>query len=175
MMIVSTMGNEIFKALSSSTRVKILKELAGRELHVSGVARKLGLSVPVVARHVRVLEEAGLVRKRVVGNVYLLSSVGVNVEEAFEPLGDEAVVSIQKRESLFDALRQIPGMEITQVGDVQYITSINGERGYFIYEVDGRAPDVPIDQYRPQRTVRLQVKKLVSVRKKTVEVRVGRK
>ncbi len=168
------MGNDVFKALSSPTRVRILKELAGRELHVSEVARRLKLSVPVVARHVRVLEGAGLVRKRVVGNLYLLSSVGVNVEEALDPLGEEARVSIGERESLFDALRQVPGVEITRVGDVQYITSINGERGYFIYEVDGKAPGVPIDQYRPGRTVRLQVKRLVPVRKKTVEVQVQR-
>lgn len=167
-------GNDVFKALGSRTRVEILKLLAGGELHVSEVARRLGLSVPVVARHVQILEAAGLVKKRVVGNLYLLSSVGLDVEEALAPLGDEAVVSIRKRDSLFDALRQIPGVEITRVGDAQYITSINGEQGFFIYEVDGKTPGVPIDQYRPGKTVRLQVKKLVPVRKKTIEVRIHR-
>ena len=166
------MGNDVFRALGSQTRVKILRLLAGGELHVSEVARRLGLSVPVTARHVKVLEEAGLVRKRVVGNLYLLSSVGINIEDALAPLEDEAVVSIRKKESLFDALRQVPGVTITRVGDAQYITSINGEQGYFIYEVDGKAPPVPIDQYKPGRTIRLQVKKLVPVRKKTIEVRV---
>jgi DNA-binding transcriptional ArsR family regulator len=166
------MGNDVFRALGSQTRVSILKLLAGGELHVSEVARRLDLSVPVVARHVKVLEEAGLVRKRVVGNLYLLSSVGINIEEALAPLRDKAVVTIKKKESLFDALRQVPGVEITSVGDSQYITSINGERGYFIYEVDGKAPSVPIDQYHPAKTIRLQVKKLVPVSKKMIHVRI---
>lgn len=171
--IVIKMGNnKIFKALSSNTRIQIIRSLIGKEIHLSGLARELGLSVPVVSRHVKLLENAGLLQKRIVGNVYLLSSTIGNLEEALIPFIEESAVRIKKQESLFDALKQIPGIEIQKVGDTQYITSINGERGYYIYEVDGVSPKVPIDQYTPRKNVTLHVKKIVPVEKKRIEVRI---
>lgn len=165
-------NNKIFKALSSDTRLQIIKALIGRELHLSGLARELGLSVPVISRHVKLLEDVGLIQKRIVGNVYLLSSTIGNLEEALVPFIEESAITIKKQESLFDALKQIPGIEIQKVGDTQYITSINGERGYYIYEVDGITPTIPIDQYTPGKNVTLHVKKIVPVEKKKIKVRI---
>jgi DNA-binding transcriptional ArsR family regulator len=171
--IVIKMGNnKIFKALSSSTRIQIIKVLVGRELHVSGLARELGISVPVISRHVKLLEDAGLLQKRIVGNVYLLSSTIGSLEEALTPFIDESTITIKKQNSLFDALKQIPGIEIQKVGDTQYITSINGERGYYIYEVDGIPPTIPIDKYTPTKNVTLHLKKIVPVDKKKIKVRI---
>jgi DNA-binding transcriptional ArsR family regulator len=171
--IVIKMGNnKIFKALSSSTRIQIMKALIGRELHVSGLARELGISVPVISRHVKLLEDAGLLQKRVVGNVYLLSSAIGSLEEALTPFIDESTITIKKQNSLFDALKQIPGIEIQKVGDTQYITSINGERGYYIYEVDGIPPTIPIDKYTPTKNVTLHLKKIVPVDKKKITIHV---
>jgi len=174
--IVIKMGNnKIFKALSSGTRIQIMKALIGRELHVSGLARELGISVPVISRHVKLLEGAGLLRKRIVGNVYLISSTIVNLEEALTPFIEESAITIKKHESLFDALKQIPGIEIQKVGDTQYITSINGERGYYIYEVDGIPPSIPIDKYTPAKNVTLHLKKIVPVDKKKITIHVQQK
>lgn len=171
--IVIKMGNnKIFKALSSSTRIQIIKVLIGRELHVSGLARELGISVPVISRHVKLLEDAGLLHKRIVGNVYLLSSTIGRLEEALTPFIDESTITIKKQNSLFDALKQIPGIEIQKVGDTQYITSINGEHGYYIYEVDGIPPSIPIDKYKPTKNVTLHLKKIVPVDKKKIKVRI---
>jgi len=170
------MGNtKLFKALSSGTRIEIIKALIGRELHVSGLARELNISVPVISRHIKVLENAGLIKKRIVGNMYLLSSTIGNLEEALEPFIEESSVEIKKNESLFDALKQIPGIEIQRMGDNQYITSINGERGYYIYEVDDVPPKIPIDKYAPKKNVTLQLKKLVPVNKKKIIVKILRK
>ncbi len=172
-MIVIKMGNnKIFKALSSSTRIQIMKTLIGKELHVSGLARELGISVPVISRHVKLLEDVGLIQKRIVGNVYLISSTIGNLEEALVPFIEESSVTIKKHESLFDALKQIPGIEIQKVGDTQYISSINGERGYYIYEVDGIPPKIPIDKYTPTKNLTLHLKKIVPVEKKKIEVRI---
>jgi DNA-binding transcriptional ArsR family regulator len=174
--IVIKMGNnKIFKALSSSTRIQIIKVLVGRELHVSGLARELGISVPVISRHVKLLEDAGLLQKRIVGNVYLLSSTIGSLEEALTPFIDESTITIKKQNSLFDALKQIPGIEIQKVGDTQYITSINGERGYYIYEVDGIPPTIPIDKYTPTKNVTLHLKKIVPVDKKKITIYVKQK
>jgi DNA-binding transcriptional ArsR family regulator len=96
--IVIKMGNnKIFKALSSSTRIQIIKALIGKELHVSGLARELGISVPVVSRHVKLLEDAGLLQKRIVGNVYLLSSTIGRLEEALTPFIDETTITIDRK------------------------------------------------------------------------------
>jgi DNA-binding transcriptional ArsR family regulator len=175
-MIVIKMGNnKVFKALSSRTRIQIIRALIGRELHISGLARELGISVPVISRHVKLLEDAGLLQKRIVGNVYLLSSTIGRLEEALTPFIDESTITIKKQNSLFDALKQIPGIEIQKVGDTQYITSINGERGYYIYEVDGIPPTIPIDKYRPTKNVTLHLKKLYRWIKKKLRYTFNRK
>jgi DNA-binding transcriptional ArsR family regulator len=165
-------NNQLFKALSSQTRMQIMRILLNREIHLSGLAKELGVSVPVVSRHVKLLETAGLVKKRIVGNVHLLSANVGSLEEVLEPFIEESVIEIQKHDSLFDALKQLPGVEVQRVGDNQYITSINGEKGYYIYEVDGKPPDIPINKYKPKKNITLQVKKIVPVNKKKIEVRI---
>ena len=82
------------------------------------------------------------------------------------------VFEINKNDSLFDALKQLPGVEVQRVGDNQYITSIDGEKGFFIYEVDGTSPVISIDQYKPRQNIILHLKKLISVNKKRIEVKV---
>lgn len=166
-------NNKFFKALSSQTRMQIMRILLNREMHLSGLAKELGISVPVVSRHVKLLETVELVKKRIVGNVHLLSANVGNLEEVLEPFIEESVVEIHKNGSLFDALKQLPGIEVQRVGDKQYITSINGEKGYYIYEVNGKPPDIPINEYKPKKNVTLQVKKLVPVNKKKIEVKIS--
>ena len=168
-------NNQLFKALSSQTRMQIMRILINREIHLSGLAKELGVSVPVVSRHVKLLEAAGLVKKRIVGNVHLLSVNVGSLEEVLEPFIEESAVEIHKHGSLFDALKQLPGVEIQKVGDTQYITSINGERGYYIYEVDGIPPTIPIDKYKPTKNVTLHLKKIVLVDKKKITVHVQQK
>lgn len=52
------------KAVADGTRVSILKMLQHRELCVCEIQAVLGISQPAVSRHLRVLEEADLVRSR---------------------------------------------------------------------------------------------------------------
>ena len=51
----------VMKALSDPGRVKILKLLGARELCVCELTALLGLAQPTVSKHLRVLDEAGLV------------------------------------------------------------------------------------------------------------------
>ena len=164
-------NNNLFKVLSSQTRVKIVKILLNREMHLSGLARELGISVPVISRHIKLLENVGLVRKRAVGNVYLLSANIGSLGEVFEPFIEDSIVEINKQDSLFDALKQLPNVEIQKIGDNQYITSINGEKGHYVYEVNGVSPEISIDKYKPKKDVTIQLKKLISVNKKKIEVK----
>ena len=51
----------VMKALSDPSRVKILKMLQNRVMCVCEIKEALGLAQPTVSRHLKVLENAGLV------------------------------------------------------------------------------------------------------------------
>ena len=55
---------KVMKALSDPGRVKILKMLEVRELCVCEIQAALELAQPTISKHLRILEEAGLVDKR---------------------------------------------------------------------------------------------------------------
>lgn len=165
-------NDKIFRALSSSMRINILKNLIQKEMHVSGLARELGISVPVTSRHIKILEDVGLINKRIFGNTYLLTTKIKKFENALEPFIEESSIVIDKEKSIFDALKQIPTIAIKKVGNNYYIKSIDGDEGYYIYEVDGKLPDKPIDEYTIDKSVTIDIKKLVSVKKKKIKVNV---
>ena len=168
------MGNDrLFKALCSSTRIKIMQILTKHEMHLSGLARKINISVPVVSRHIKILEEAGLVNKRIIGNVHLLNAKIRGLEKILEQFVEESSVEINKYDSLLDALNQLPGIEVKKFGDQQYIHSVDGEKGNYIYEVDGKLPNTPVDKYKPKKDVTLNLKKIVSINKKKVNIKVN--
>lgn len=53
---------EYYKALSDTARLRILEQLARRELTVSELARGLRMSQPLVSWHLRRLMRTGLIR-----------------------------------------------------------------------------------------------------------------
>ncbi len=165
-------NDKIFRALSSPTRLEILRILTNKEIHLSGLARELGISVPVTSRHIKTLENVGLINKRVFGNIYLLTAKIKNLETALEPFIEETTIEVNKKKSLFDALKQIPGVEVKKLGKHQYIKSIDGEEGYYIYEVNGKLPKKPVDQYIINKNITFDLKKLVSVKKKKININV---
>jgi len=55
---------KVMKAVADAARVKILKMLQHRELCVCEMQTLLGISQPAVSRHLRLLEEADLVRSQ---------------------------------------------------------------------------------------------------------------
>lgn len=52
---------KVMKALSDPSRVKIVKMLQNKTLCVCEIQAALGLAQPTVSKHLKVLEEAGLV------------------------------------------------------------------------------------------------------------------
>ena len=167
------MSNDLlFRALSSPTRIKILKKLINKEMHLSGLARDLGISIPVTSRHIKILEKVGLINKRVFGNTYLLTTKTSNLENVLEPFIYESSIDIKNKKSIFDALKQVPGIEIKKVGKNRYIKSIDGEDGYYIYEVDGKLPKKSINEYTIDKNVTIDLKKLISVKKKRIKINI---
>ena len=64
--------NRTFAALADPTRRRILEHLAHGDLCVTDLARPYAMSLPAVSKHLRVLEKAGLVRRRRRGRVHSL-------------------------------------------------------------------------------------------------------
>jgi ArsR family transcriptional regulator len=59
---------DIFRALGDPTRLRIVHLLRAMELAVGEIAQVVGQSQPRVSRHVRILVEAGIIKKRKEGN-----------------------------------------------------------------------------------------------------------
>ena len=163
-------NNDLFKALSSKTRINIIKTLGNRELHISQLSRDLKISKPVISRHIKLLEKTGVLKRRIIGNVHLLSLNPDCLEKILDPFIEEYNVDIKKDETIFDALKQLPDVETKDYGKNKQIISIGGEKGFYIYEVNGKTPDEPIDEFKPHGGVTINLKKLVSVDKKKIRI-----
>ena len=168
-------NKNLFYALSSESRIKIIKKLATKETHISQLSRELNLSKPVISRHIKILENAGLIKRRIIGNVHLLSANIESLEKAFEPFIEESKIEIEKNTTIFEILKQLPGIETKSDGKNQYITSIDGDGGFYIYEVDGSIPKKAINEYKPKENVTIQLKKLVPISKKKIKIDIKKK
>ena len=62
--------NRTFAALADPTRRRILAHLARGDRCVTDLAKPHSMSLPAVSKHLRVLEKAGLLRRRRYGRVH---------------------------------------------------------------------------------------------------------
>ena len=67
------MVNDPFKALSHPIRRGIVERLASGPATVGEVTRDFGVSKPAISKHLKVLEETGVVTRVVVGRTHRLS------------------------------------------------------------------------------------------------------
>jgi len=83
-----TLLDSAFSALADPTRRAILERLAQGVATVNEIAARLPVSQPAVSRHLKVLESAGLIERRVEGNrrPCLLAPKGVESIEAYMTL-----------------------------------------------------------------------------------------
>ena len=103
----------VYSALSDSSRRSIVGRLAAEgELKVTDLARPFDISLNAVSKHIKVLEQAGLVRRRINGRDHWLSLRS-------EPLAAaHAWIGLYQRfwESRIDALERYLG---DRTGDVE--------------------------------------------------------
>lgn len=71
-----------FGALADPTRRRMLEHLAQGDLCVTDLARPYSMSLPAVSKHLRVLEKAGLVRRRRRGRVHSLKLEAKPMQQA---------------------------------------------------------------------------------------------
>ena len=60
----------VFGALADPTRRRIIEKLARRSCTAGELGAEFPISPPAISRHLRVLEESGLMRRRVEGRVH---------------------------------------------------------------------------------------------------------
>jgi DNA-binding transcriptional ArsR family regulator len=93
----------VFHALSDATRRDIVEQALVGEHSVSALARRYPMSVTAVQKHVRVLEDAGLVTKQRRGREQIVCS---NVD------------TIRRANGLLEQLEDIWRARIDQIGEI---------------------------------------------------------
>lgn len=63
--------NQVFHALSDPTRRAMLRSLATGERKIGELAEPFDMSFAAASKHVKVLESAGLIRRRVQGRTHI--------------------------------------------------------------------------------------------------------
>jgi DNA-binding transcriptional ArsR family regulator len=103
--------DRVFHALAHPARRAMLRQLSGGERNLGELASPFRMSFPAASKHVRVLEQARLVRRRVVGRTHLcrleskplaqanewLEGYRKNWESSFQRL-DAVLEDLKKRE-----------------------------------------------------------------------------
>lgn len=100
--------DRVFHALAHPARRAILRQLTDREQNLSELSAPLKMSFPAASKHVRVLEKARLVRRRVVGRTHLCRIDGQPLAEANEWLEGYRRVweaNFERLDALLDELK----------------------------------------------------------------------
>ena len=74
--------NSVFAAVADPTRRAILERLSQNPARVTDIARNFSVSLNAVSKHLMVLEDAGLIKREVVGREHKLSLNGEPLQEA---------------------------------------------------------------------------------------------
>lgn len=103
--------DQVFSALSDPSRRAIVERLAQGEATVGTVAQPLRMKLPSVSKHIKVLETAGLIEKRLSGREHWLRLTPVGWRSATEWLARYSQFwtdSIDKLEELVEELERQP-------------------------------------------------------------------
>jgi DNA-binding transcriptional ArsR family regulator len=94
------MANDTFKALAHPLRRDIVERLSGGVATVGEATRDLGVSKPTISRHLKLLEEAGVVSRVIEGRTHCL----VLRPEALAEASDWIERQRERWERLFDVV-----------------------------------------------------------------------
>ncbi len=79
--------DEVFQALSDGTRRQMLRDLAMNDRTVSELAAPHPMSLAAASKHIRVLENAGLIRREVEGRTHRCHLEAAPLAAAHDELG----------------------------------------------------------------------------------------
>lgn len=99
--------DRVFHALAHPARRAMLGRLARGERNLSELAAPLRMSFPAASKHVRVLEQARLVRRRIVGRTHWCRIEGKPLQQANSWLEEYRRIWEQNFERLDDLLEEM--------------------------------------------------------------------
>jgi DNA-binding transcriptional ArsR family regulator len=102
------MVNDSFRALAHPIRLGIVERLAAGPATVGEVTRDFGVSKPAISKHLKVLEETGVVTRVVRGRTHLLSLQPQALEEAAAWMDRQRVVWTRMFDAAEDYLKENP-------------------------------------------------------------------
>src|SRR5690606_29890783 len=137
----------LFKAISSDTRLSILESLSSGDKHISGLAREIGISVPVAAKHIKILEKAELIERKKFGNTHMIAIKLSNVYSFLDRFAENRKLEVEEGTNLLEALKTVAAVEVKKMGDRIKVVSTDGEEGLYVYEVNGKFSDKTVDEY----------------------------
>lgn len=84
-MVAAALVDDVFRALADPTRRAVVHQLSRGSASVSDLAQRHDMALPSFVRHLRVLEDSGLVKSRKEGRVrtYQLDAKRLRVAEAW--------------------------------------------------------------------------------------------
>ena len=167
-------GENLFKAISSDTRLSILEILSEGDKHISGLAREIGISVPVAAKHVKILEKAELIERKKFGNTHMIGIKLNNVYSFLDHFAENRRLEVEEGTSLLEALKSVAAVEVRKMGDRVKVVSTDGEEGFYVYEVDGKFSDKTVEEYTFYEDTIVEWKKLIPITKKRLFVNIKR-
>jgi DNA-binding transcriptional ArsR family regulator len=94
------MANDTFRALAHPLRRDIVERLSGGPATVGEVTRDFGVSKPTISRHLKMLEEAGVVSRAIDGRTHRLALQ----PEALADAADWIETQRARWERLFDVV-----------------------------------------------------------------------
>ena len=169
---MSHLDNKVFKALGCSTRLQMLEILSDSETHITGMAKKLGISVPVAAKHVKILEDAGLVDRTRFGKTDILKLNASKVYTILDRFAPTKSVEVEKGTTLLEALRKVSAVEVKQVGDRDAVVATDGDQGFYIYEIDGNFSDKTVHECTFDQDATVKWKKLEPITKMKLNINI---
>jgi DNA-binding transcriptional ArsR family regulator len=94
------MANDTFRALAHPLRREIVERLSGGDATVGEVTRDFDVSKPTISRHLRLLEDAGVVSRVIDGRTHRLALRPETLAEAADWLESQR----ERWERLFDVV-----------------------------------------------------------------------
>ena len=144
-------------------------------MHISALARELGISVPVTLRHVGLLESADLIEKKQFGSTHVFAirkDAEGKLERVMDLMDESHVVKIKKGENLANALTKVPGIKIEKTKDGAFVSSVDKQSGYFIYEVNNELVSKSPDKIKITKDSVIELKRLAPVIGKKISIKI---
>jgi DNA-binding transcriptional ArsR family regulator len=95
-----------FRTLGEPIRISILNALQGGELNVTALVATVGSTQPNVSKHLRILQDAGLVGRRQDGNNVYYSITDSSVFDLCDVVGDSIGALLAQHASVANELRR---------------------------------------------------------------------